>query len=249
MLSGHSAAQEIKHLWKFTSDFIGPQILNFERSLGLFPGPQSSLVPPCKILLEALKLESLFLFLFSICAHNYLFNHNLTHHRIWISSIHLLVYIPHNHRSPKLSYLPSFYFIVKSCNFSLLFNFTSWRPTILVLALWVNKRCFSSLIGNYNPGYMLNICDDSDFHRLLILLNKHLFYLLIDLLTFSTYISDLNALAVKELDNMMLFLWSHDSKFVVCMTIWNCTCSFLTQTIIYSTSCNTQQLDKITIKW
>ena len=115
--------------------------------------------------------------------------------------------------------------------------------------LWVNKRCFSSLIGNYNPGYMLNICDDSDFHRLLILLNKHLFYLLIDLLTFSTYISDLNALAVKELDNMMLFLWSHDSKFVVCMTIWNCTCSFLTQTIIYSTSCNTQQLDKITIKW
>jgi hypothetical protein len=53
---------------------------------------------------------------------------------------------------------------------------------------------------------MLNICDDSDFHRLLILLNKHLFYLLIDLLTFSIYISDLNALAVKELDNMMLFL-------------------------------------------
>jgi hypothetical protein len=27
MLSGHSAAQEINHLWKSTSDFIGPQIL------------------------------------------------------------------------------------------------------------------------------------------------------------------------------------------------------------------------------
>ena len=49
MLSGHSAAQEIKHLWKFTSGFIGPQILNFERSLRLSPGPQNSLVPPCII--------------------------------------------------------------------------------------------------------------------------------------------------------------------------------------------------------
>jgi hypothetical protein len=29
--------------------FIGPQILNFERSLSLYPGPQSSFVPPCKI--------------------------------------------------------------------------------------------------------------------------------------------------------------------------------------------------------
>jgi len=29
MLSGHSAAQEIKHLWKVTSGFIGPQILNY----------------------------------------------------------------------------------------------------------------------------------------------------------------------------------------------------------------------------
>jgi len=45
MLSGHSAAQEIKHLCKFTSGFIGPQIVNFERSLSLFQGPQSSLVP------------------------------------------------------------------------------------------------------------------------------------------------------------------------------------------------------------
>ena len=51
MLSGHSAAQEIKHLWKFGSGFIEPEILNFERSLNLFSGPQSSLVPPCKIYL------------------------------------------------------------------------------------------------------------------------------------------------------------------------------------------------------
>jgi hypothetical protein len=51
MLSGHSAAQEIKHLWKLSSGFIEPQILNFERSLSLFPGPQISLVPPCKIYL------------------------------------------------------------------------------------------------------------------------------------------------------------------------------------------------------
>jgi hypothetical protein len=49
MLYGHSAAQEINHLWKFTSGFIGPQILNFERSLSLSPGTQSSLVPPGKI--------------------------------------------------------------------------------------------------------------------------------------------------------------------------------------------------------
>ena len=50
MLSGHSfAAQEIKHLWKFTRGFIGPQNLNFERSNSLFPGPQSRLIPPCKI--------------------------------------------------------------------------------------------------------------------------------------------------------------------------------------------------------
>ena len=48
-LSGHSAARGIKHLWKFISGFIGPQILNFERSLSLSPGPQSSHVPPCKI--------------------------------------------------------------------------------------------------------------------------------------------------------------------------------------------------------
>ena len=51
MLSGHSAVQEIKHLWKFTSGFIGLQILNFERSLSLSPGPESNLVPPCKYLL------------------------------------------------------------------------------------------------------------------------------------------------------------------------------------------------------
>jgi hypothetical protein len=33
----------------FTSGFIGPHILNFERSLSLAPGPQNSLVPACKI--------------------------------------------------------------------------------------------------------------------------------------------------------------------------------------------------------
>ena len=49
MLSGHSAAQEIRHLWKFTSGFIGPQIINFENSLSLSLRSQSSLVPPCKI--------------------------------------------------------------------------------------------------------------------------------------------------------------------------------------------------------
>ena len=49
MLSGHSAVQEINNLWKFTGGFIGPQILNFARGLSLSPGPQSSLVPPCKI--------------------------------------------------------------------------------------------------------------------------------------------------------------------------------------------------------
>jgi hypothetical protein len=49
MFSGHSAAQEIKHAWKLTSGFIGPKILNFERSLRLTPGPQSSLVPSYNI--------------------------------------------------------------------------------------------------------------------------------------------------------------------------------------------------------
>jgi hypothetical protein len=52
MLSGHSAAQEIKHLWKFTSGFIEPRILNFEGSLSLSLGSQSSLVLPCKIFLR-----------------------------------------------------------------------------------------------------------------------------------------------------------------------------------------------------
>jgi len=50
MLSGYSAAQEIKHLWKFTGGFIEPQILNFERSLSLSPLPKSSLA---SFLLEA----------------------------------------------------------------------------------------------------------------------------------------------------------------------------------------------------
>jgi hypothetical protein len=33
----------------YISGFIGPKILNFKRSPSLFPGPQISLVPPCKI--------------------------------------------------------------------------------------------------------------------------------------------------------------------------------------------------------
>jgi hypothetical protein len=32
MLSGYSAAQEIKHFWKFNGGFIEPQILNLERT-------------------------------------------------------------------------------------------------------------------------------------------------------------------------------------------------------------------------
>ena len=48
-LSGHSAAQKIKHLRKFTSGFIGSQILNFAISISLSPVTRSSLVPPCKI--------------------------------------------------------------------------------------------------------------------------------------------------------------------------------------------------------
>jgi len=42
----------------FTSGFIGPQILNFERSLSLSSRRQSSLVPPCII---PLSLESAYL--------------------------------------------------------------------------------------------------------------------------------------------------------------------------------------------
>ena len=38
----YSAAQEIKHIWKLTSGFIGPQILSFERSLSMSPGPQKA---------------------------------------------------------------------------------------------------------------------------------------------------------------------------------------------------------------
>jgi len=54
MLPRHPAAQEIKHLWKFTSGFIGPEILGFERSLSLSPGHQSSFVRLVKFLLEIL---------------------------------------------------------------------------------------------------------------------------------------------------------------------------------------------------
>ena len=48
-LSGHFAAQKIKHLRKFTSGFIGSQILNFAISISLSPVTRSSLVPPCTI--------------------------------------------------------------------------------------------------------------------------------------------------------------------------------------------------------
>jgi len=59
MLSGHSAAQEIKHMWKLTTRFIGSQIPNFERSLSLSPEPQSSLVPPYKLSLGGSAQRSL----------------------------------------------------------------------------------------------------------------------------------------------------------------------------------------------
>ena len=44
ILSRHSAAQEIKHSWKFTSGLNGSQILYLERIHSLSPGSQSSLV-------------------------------------------------------------------------------------------------------------------------------------------------------------------------------------------------------------
>ena len=40
---------------KVTSGFIGPQILNFDRSLRLSPGPKAVLFPLAKFLLEALS--------------------------------------------------------------------------------------------------------------------------------------------------------------------------------------------------
>ena len=57
MLSGHSAAQEIKHLLKYTSGFIGPKILNFERSFSLSRGPKAVLFRLAKFLSEALQWE------------------------------------------------------------------------------------------------------------------------------------------------------------------------------------------------
>jgi hypothetical protein len=45
LLLGNKAFMEINQC------FNGPEILNFERSLGLSPRPQNSLVPPCKIFL------------------------------------------------------------------------------------------------------------------------------------------------------------------------------------------------------
>jgi hypothetical protein len=38
-----------RYIGQLTSDFIGPQIFNFERSLNLSPGPKSTLVSPCII--------------------------------------------------------------------------------------------------------------------------------------------------------------------------------------------------------
>ena len=112
--------------------------------------PKAVLFHLAKFLLEALKLDSSFLFPFPICAHNYLFNHNLTFIKEYeflpfifncnfffflctVQQTFVLVYIPGNYRSPELSYLPSFYFLVRSGNVNLLFNFT--RPNIVVLAL------------------------------------------------------------------------------------------------------------------
>jgi hypothetical protein len=54
MLCGHSVAQEIHHLWQFTSGFIGPQILNFARSLSLSPVPKVVLFRSATFPLEAL---------------------------------------------------------------------------------------------------------------------------------------------------------------------------------------------------
>ena len=48
-----------KHLWKFTSGFIGLQIFNFERSLNLSPGPPSSLIPPGKMSLGVMMAATL----------------------------------------------------------------------------------------------------------------------------------------------------------------------------------------------
>jgi hypothetical protein len=48
MLTGHSVAQEIKHLWKFTSGFIWPQISVCPR------GPKAVLFRIAKFLLKAL---------------------------------------------------------------------------------------------------------------------------------------------------------------------------------------------------
>ena len=55
MLSGHCAAQELTHLWKFTNGFIGLQILNFERSLNLPRGPKAVSFRLAKFLLDALQ--------------------------------------------------------------------------------------------------------------------------------------------------------------------------------------------------
>ena len=59
MLSEHSATQEIKHMWKLTSGFIGSQILIFERNISLSPGPENSLVPPYKLSLGGPAQRSL----------------------------------------------------------------------------------------------------------------------------------------------------------------------------------------------
>jgi hypothetical protein len=44
----------------FTSGFIGPQILNFERSLSLFLGPEAFLFHLAEFLLEALRAATVY---------------------------------------------------------------------------------------------------------------------------------------------------------------------------------------------
>jgi len=53
---------ENKAFMKFASGFIGPQILNFERSLSLSPGPQSCHVPPCNISLGSSSRSRIYIF-------------------------------------------------------------------------------------------------------------------------------------------------------------------------------------------
>ena len=55
-----SAARELKHLWKFTSGFIEPPILNFEISLSLSPGPKAVLFLLAKYIFEVMYVCSFY---------------------------------------------------------------------------------------------------------------------------------------------------------------------------------------------